>query len=159
MLRSHSSLSIAFALSLIAFSCRHSPLLAQGVQGDARWRISPEKLNVQIAQDRFLQALDDSAQELQGATWAIDDPNLAEIREVAGRAVVHPKATGTIRVSATLGGEIRYREIKIWPADQPMPLGTTTWGTHGLGRDLGDIPAVPTGDGPNMYSLARLSHF
>jgi hypothetical protein len=110
---------------------------------------------VQIAQDRSLQALNDSAQELQGAKWAIDDPNLAEIREVAGRAVVHPKATGTIRVSATLGGEIRYREIEIWPADQPMQLGTTTWETHGLGRDLGDIPAVPTGDGPNMYSLEQ----
>jgi len=148
-------LSIVFAFSFVALSCRHSLPLKQGPQGDARWRISPEKLNVQIAQDRILQALDDSAQELRGVEWAVDDPKLAEIREVGGRAVVHPKATGTLRVSATLGREIRFREIKIWSADQPMPLGTTTWGTHGLGRDLGDIPAVPTDDGPNMYSLEQ----
>jgi hypothetical protein len=58
---------------------------------DSGWRISPEKINIQLGDDRALQLLDDSAQELKGATWSIDNPDLAEIRVEDGLTVVHPR--------------------------------------------------------------------
>lgn len=42
--------------------------------------------NIQIGEDRPLQLLDDSAQELHGAIWSVDNPENAEIREEDGRA-------------------------------------------------------------------------
>ncbi len=124
-------------------------------QEDSGWRISPEDINITMGQDRPLQLLDDSAQELHGAVWSVDNPELAEIEQDGGRVVLHPKAVGTVRVSAALGGEERFREIKIWPPFQPLPLGTSKWSTHAIGHEIGDLPAVPTDDGPNLFSLEQ----
>lgn len=101
---------------------------------------------------RPLQLLDDEAQEVHGATWSVDDPEIAEIQEQDGIVVLHPKTLGKVHVTAELGGESRSREIVIWPSP---PQGTTNWGMHAIGRDLGDIPAVPTPDGVHMFSLEQ----
>jgi len=137
-------------LSFVAFCS--IPLAGQE---DSSWRISPEKINVQMEEDRPLQLLDDSAQELQGAVWSVDEPDLAEIREEDGRAVLHAKAVGIVRVSAVFDGQTRFREITIWPALQPLPPGTTKWSVHPVGREIGDIPAVPTADGIDLFSLEQ----
>jgi len=145
--------NIIIVFGIFLFSC----LRFSGQEGPD-WRISPEKINIQSGDDRSLQLLDDSAQELRGATWSVDDTNLAEIQEEEdGRVVVHAKAIGTVRVSAAFNGQIRFRDIRIWPPLQPIPPGTTTWSVHPIGREIGDIPAVPTGDGPNMFSLEQTS--
>jgi len=117
------------------------------------WRISPENINVQVGDDRTLQLLDDSAQEVQGATWSVDQPDLADIQEQDGRALVHAKQAGTVQVSSSLRGETRFRAITIWPSDPP--LGTTRWGTHDIGRDIRDLAAVHTEDGPNLFSMEQ----
>ncbi len=137
-------------LSFIALSSFH---LAG--QEDSGWRISPEKINIQMGNDRVLQLLDDSAQELHGAVWSVDEPDLADIREEDGRAMLHARAVGTVRVSAVLGGETRFREITIWPALQALPPGTSKWSVHPIGREIGDIPAVPTADGVELFSLEQ----
>jgi hypothetical protein len=142
--------SVVLILSFIAVSALQ--LLAQG---DSSWRISPEDINIQMGDDRPLQLLDDSAQEVQGAMWSVDNPDKAAIQEQDGRVVLHAKAVGTVRVSAALGGEMRFREIKIWSAIRPMSPGTSKWGTHPIGREIGDLPAAPTGDGPTTYSLEQ----
>ncbi len=123
-------------------------------QEDTGWRIAPENLNIQLGEDRALQVLDDSAQELKGATWSIDNPDLAELREQGDGVVVHPKAVGTVVVTAIIENESRTREIKIWSALRPIPNGTIRWSGHPIGREVGDIPAVP-GDGPTMFSLEQ----
>ena len=105
--------------------------------------------------DRPLQVLDDSAQELHGAQWSVDNPDLAELQEHDGLMVLHAKGVGTVRVSATINGEMKFCEIKIWSALRPLPLGTTNWGLHPIGREVGDLPAVPTGDGPDVLSLEQ----
>lgn len=130
------------------------PLSGQVEEQDAGWRIGPEKINIQVGEDRPLQLLDDSAQELHDATWSIDNPDLATIQEENGRAVVHAIAVGTVVVTATWEGETRTRNIKIWSPLRPLPIGTNRWSTHDFGgHNIGDLPAVPTGDGPNMYSM------
>jgi hypothetical protein len=116
------------------------------------WRISPEQINISLDSDRPLQLLDDEAQELHGAMWSLDDPEIAEIQEQDGIVVIHPKKSGKVHVTAALGGEMRSREIVIWPS---VPMGSTNWAMHGIGRNLGDIPAVPTSDGPHMFSLEQ----
>jgi outer membrane protein assembly factor BamB len=119
---------------------------------DAGWRISPENINIQVGDDRPLQLLDDSAQELSDGIWFVDDSSLADIHDQQdGRVVVHAKAPGTVVVQALRGVQSRLRHIKIWPAGQ-LALGMTGWGTHPIGREIGDIPAVPT-DGSIMFSL------
>jgi len=124
-------------------------------QDGSDWRISPEKISIKVGEDRRLQLLNDLAQELHDAVWSIDDFSLAEIREEDGRAVMHAKAVGTVRVSATLGQQTRSTEIKIWPEPEPLPAGTTNWAVHPIGREIGDLPAVPTGDGPHLFSLEQ----
>jgi hypothetical protein len=132
-----------------------SSLPSVRAQDDHGWRISPEKLNVHVGDDRSLQLLDDNAQELHGARWSVDDPDLAEIKEVDGYMVLHAKAPGTVRVDATLEGETRSSDIVIWLSDEKAPPGTVNWGMHPIGRDIGDIAAVPTEDGPNSFSLEQ----
>jgi outer membrane protein assembly factor BamB len=120
---------------------------------DLGWRISPQHINVISGEDRPLQLLDDSAQELQGAIWEVDNPALAEIEQDGDRVVVHAKAPGIVRVSASRGREVRFREIRIW---DEIPHGTSTWGMIPIGKEFGDIPAVPTPfGGPNLYSLEQ----
>jgi hypothetical protein len=141
---------VAFTLSVVVISC--SQLVAQE---DSGWRISPEKINVQAGSDRRLQVLDDSAGELRDVLWSVSDTDLAEIEEIDGRAVVHAKAVGTVRVSATLGRQTRFRDIKIWPESEPLPAGTTQWGIHPIGREIRDLPAVPTVDGITEFALEQ----
>jgi len=125
-------------------------------QEDVGWRISPERINIQLGEDRALQILDDSAQERSGAVWSVDNPDRAELlKDEDGRMVLHPKALGTVVVTATLGQETRTREIKIWSALRPVPEGVTNWGLHPIGREIGDLPAVPTIGGASIYSLEQ----
>jgi outer membrane protein assembly factor BamB len=122
-------------------------------QEEKDWRISPEKINVQLGADRQLQILDDSAQELHDAVWAVNNTDLAEIEVLDGRVVIHTKAVGTVQVSATLGHETRFRDIKIWPATGSLPPGTSNWAINPVGREIADLAAVPTENGPNVLSL------
>lgn len=145
-----SSRQVASLLLLLAALSLH-PL----AQDDSGWRISPEKINIQMGDDRTLQVLDDSAQELHSAVWSVNDPDLADLQlEDDGRAVVHAKAVGTIIVTARIGDETRAREIKVWSPLRRLPPGTTNYGLHPIGREIGDLPAVP-GDGPHIYSLEQ----
>jgi hypothetical protein len=145
-----SSRIIALVFGLIAFS----PFQANA-QDTSGWRISPEKINVKVGQDRRFQVLDDLAQELHDAAWSVDDSAVAELREEDGRAVVHAEAAGTVRVSATLRQQTRSIEIRIWPDSEPIPVGATNWAVHPIGRQIGELPAVPTANGPHLYSLEQ----
>jgi hypothetical protein len=122
---------------------------------DTGWRICPTNLSIAQGDYRVLQLLDDAAQELQGAQWSINDPNLADVGEENGRLILHSKNPGTVVVTAVLHGERRTRDVVIWPADKTPPLGTVNWSGHPIGRQLGDIPAVLTADGPNMLTLEQ----
>ena len=124
-------------------------------QDTSDWRISPEKINIRVGQDRRLQLLDNLAQELYDAAWSVDDSAVAEIREEDGRAVVLAKAAGTVRISATIRQLTRSIEVRIWPDSEPMPLGATNWAVHPIGREIGDLPASPTANGPHLYSLEQ----
>ncbi len=115
----------------------------------------PERMNIKVGDDRRLQLLDDSAQEIHGAEWAVDAPARADIREENGRAILHAKAWATVRVIATRGLEKRSVDIEIWPPDQTISPRSTGWGMHPIGRDIKDLAAVPTPDGPNMFSLEQ----
>jgi len=133
---------------------RQSPAPAAPAE-ESGWRISPDKINLLVGEPRTLQILDDSARELGGAAWSIDDEARAELRDDDHwRIVVVPRAPGTVRVTALIAGERRERDITIWPPDR-MPKGTTRWGVHPIGREFGDIPAVPVDGAPNMYSLEQ----
>src|SRR5205809_7457700 len=85
------SLVIVLISLVIVISC-----FRLAAQGELGWRISPQNINIETGADRLLQVLDDSAQELRGAEWSVDDSALADIREEDGRAVVHAKAAGTV---------------------------------------------------------------
>src|SRR5690348_2784337 len=120
----HRHLPTAAAVSFI--------LLLIPVQSFAQetWRISPEKINIRVGESRRLQLLDESAAELHGAMWAVDNPELASITDDSSGVVLHPKAAGTVKISATLNGEMRFSEITIWPSGDTLPEGTTHWSVH-----------------------------
>ena len=139
-------------LSFVAF---FSIALSAQETADAGWRISPNRINIHMGADRPLQLLDDNAQELHGAQWTVDNPDLADLKEEDGLMTLHAKAVGTVRVSATLNGEMRFRDIKIWSALRAIPPGNSNWGLDPIGREVGDLPAVPTPDGPSVYSLEQ----
>lgn len=148
--------TVVLASSLLAFLSLSlaGQVQPKDSQEDPGWRIEPEMINIQTGNDRTLQLLDESAQELHDAVWSVDNPALATIRDDDGRPVLHATALGTVTVSASWHGEIRTRAIKIWSSLRPIPVGTVTYSTRDYGgRNIGDLPAVPTQDGPNLYSL------
>jgi len=134
---------------LTVFSCQLP------AQGDPDWRIAPVQINVQVGEDRPLQLLNDTAQELKGAEWSVDDSKLGELEEIDSHQVLHTKAIGTLHVTAILQGQVRSREIKIWPADQRLPEGIAKWSMQDLDHEIKQLAAVPSPDGPNMYSLEQ----
>lgn len=145
-----------FRVMILAVAFASLGLCQLSGQEDSGWRISPEKINIQVGESRRLQVLDDLAQELPGAIWSVGDSDLAEIQEEDGRAVLHAKAAGTVRVSAALGQGTRLREIRIWPALQPLPVGLTKWSVHDIGRSIGRvIPSVPTAAGEREFFLQQ----
>jgi outer membrane protein assembly factor BamB len=125
------------------------------LQPQRDWRISPERINISVEEDRPLQALDVDAQELSGVKWFIDNSALADLEEDGNRTILHAKAPGTVRVTAMHDGTSRFEAVVIWPLDQQIPPGKTHWGMHPIGRELGDISAVPTPEGPNTFSLEQ----
>jgi len=145
----HRHLPAAFAVSVIIL------LIPLSSFAQETWRISPEKINVRVGENRRLQLLDDSAAELSDATWTIDNPDFADITADASGVVLHPKAAGTVKVSAALNGEKRFSEVTIWPAGATLPEGTTHWSVHQIGRELRDLPAVPTDEGVDIFSLEQ----
>jgi hypothetical protein len=56
----------------------------ENAQDSYGWRISPERINIRVGEDRRLQLLDELAQELHDAAWYIDDSALAELRDPTG---------------------------------------------------------------------------
>jgi outer membrane protein assembly factor BamB len=146
--------NFCFTLLLAAlFLVFHSNAYAQ--EGAPGWRVAPQLINVYIGEARRLRVLDDNAQELHGATWEVDNPKLAEVTEEDGHAVVNPLARGTVRVRAMLNGQVRYVDIQIWPRGVKMPPGTTHWGNEAIGREIADLAAVPSAEGPNTYALEQ----
>ena len=121
------------------------------------WRIAPEKINIFVGEERTLQALDDSAQELSRVEWFINDPSLATMNVQDGRLTLQAIKPGTVRVTAVVNGERRFLDVPIWADPSKIPPGSTHWGMHPIGREIGDIAAVPTDDGPNMLSLEQTS--
>ncbi len=99
--------------------------------------------------------LDDSAQELTGIHWSINDPSLATVNEQCGRFILHAIKPGTVRVSAVLHGEGRYLDIPIRADESQFPPGSSHWSMHPIGREIEDYAAVPTENGPNMLSLEQ----
>jgi len=144
-----------FRLSLSLFLGTLLPVTA-AAQQTATWRISPRRINIRVGDDRPLQLLDANAQELFDANWSVDNPELADIESTKdGRAVLHAKSMGTVRVSAAWHGELKSEDISIWSAVKGPPAGATNWGVDDIGTQIRDLPAVPTATSPTLYSLEQ----
>jgi outer membrane protein assembly factor BamB len=141
--------NVSFALfAIVGLSC---PVFGQD---DTGWHISPVQINILTDEARPLQLLDDSHHELKGATWVLDNPELATLVEEGGREVLHPKKAGTVRVIAVRDGESRTREITIWPGPK-LPMGTIMWGLKPFGLSQSQLPAAPGGGGPDLFVLSQ----
>ncbi len=129
------------------------PVAAQGREGHD-WHISPTQISLLRGETASLEILDNAANALHGAAWHLDNPSLAEITsEQNGDVTLTAKAEGTVRVTATLAGEVRQAEIKIWPGES-LPRGTVKWTIVPLGRNTGMVPAVPTEESDiDIYSV------
>jgi hypothetical protein len=75
-------ITITLAAFLTLCSCHRTsmPPPVSATNQDSGWRISPENINIQEGEDRTLQLLNDSAQELHGAKWSVDNPTVATVR-------------------------------------------------------------------------------
>src|SRR5262249_39698474 len=105
----------------------------------ADWRIAPERINIAVGDERTLQALDDSAQELSRVEWSINDPSLATVNVQDGRLTLQAIKPGIVRVTALVNGQRRFLDIPIWADPSKIPPGSTHWGMHPIGREIGDI--------------------
>ncbi len=128
-----------------------SPLVSQD---DSGWHISPVQINILVDESRPLQLLDDARHELNGATWVVDNPQLATLTEEHGHEVLRPRAAGTVRVTAMRDGELRSREVTIWPGAQ-LPMGTIKWALKPVGRSLDQMQATPISGGPEIFVLSQ----
>jgi hypothetical protein len=101
------SLLLVFLLALAAAL----PLTAQR---NLRWHISPMLINVELGEEQPLQLFDAEGNELSSYSWSVDSPELAEIKEESGHAVLYPKGAGVVHVIAMHEGKAPTEEIKIW---------------------------------------------
>src|SRR5258708_15591905 len=100
--------------------------LSQGYSfQSADWRIAPERINILVGDERTLQVLDDSAQEIPHVEWFINDPSLATVNEQDGRLTLRAIKPGTVRVTAVVNGERRSLDVPIWTDPSQIPPGST----------------------------------
>jgi hypothetical protein len=136
--------------SLIVFLAL-APPVRTAAQVDSGWHISPTEMNIRVGELRPLQLLDAQGNEFHTEDWSVDDTDLAQITEEAGRAVLYPKASGVVNVTASLDGTTRTRRITIWP--KASKFRGVHWSVPPIGRETGTLQAGPTSDGPDLFSL------
>jgi len=111
-------------------------------------------VNVAIGEEQPLQILDADGNELSSHDWTVDSPELAEIKEESGHAVLHPKAAGFVHVVAMHEAATLTEEISIWGLTPRMFIVGTHWVVPSTGRQLGFVQAAPTLDGgPDLFTL------
>ncbi len=110
-------------------------------------------VNLQPGEAQPLQLLDAEGKELSSSSWSVDSPELAEIKEEGGHAVLHSKAAGVVRVQAMHEGKVLSEEIRIWDLAPGMFLTGPHWVVPSTGRELGALQSVPTVDGPDLFTL------
>jgi outer membrane protein assembly factor BamB len=108
-------------------------------------------MNIPVGQLQPLQLLDDQGRELHSSKWSVDNPELASIEIEQGQVSLYARAPGVVRVFAYVSGVMRTREIAIWPAGERI-LGVH-WRVPAIGRETANLQAVPTDNGPDLFSL------
>jgi hypothetical protein len=144
----NSSVLLLFLLALAAS-------LALTAQENSGWHISPLLINVRLGEVQPLQLLDAQGKEARSSSWSVDSPELAEIKEESGHAVLYPKAPGVVHVVALLEGRALTQEITIWKLEPGMWITGVHWAVPSTGRELAVLQAAPTVDGPDLFTLDR----
>ena len=112
-------------------------------------------INVQIGEVQPLQILDAKGKEITAESWSVDSTDLADIKEESRHAILHPKTAGVVRVTATIEGKTLTEEIRIWRLDAGMRISGPLWAVPSTGRELAALQAVPSIDGPDLFTLDR----
>jgi hypothetical protein len=126
--------------------------LPSDAQENSGWHISPMLINLGVGDERPLQVLDASGHALASSDWSVDSPELAEIRQESGHVALFAKAPGVVRVTTSVQGSALTEEIKIWSLGPGMVIGLH-WVVPSTGRELGALQAVPSIDGPDLFTL------
>lgn len=115
--------------------------------------ISPIAINLQVGETQPLQILDAAGKGYHATSWSVDSTDLAEIREESGYAVLYSKAAGVVRIVALLEGTSLTAEAKIWSLAPGMWLRGVHWAVPSTGRQKAVLQAVPSADGPDLFTL------
>lgn len=110
-------------------------------------------INLQLGEVQPLQILDAEGHELSSSSWSVDSPELAEIKEENGHAFLRAKAAGVVHVLAMHDARTLTEQITIWNLAPGVFLTGTHWVIPSTGRELGALQAVPSMDGPDLFTV------
>ncbi|HVN18014.1 MAG TPA: hypothetical protein VMU05_04555 [Dongiaceae bacterium] len=137
-------------LSIALFLALAMPLPTRS-QDDPGWHISPTEMNLFVGERRPMQLLDGQGNEFHTDNWSVDSPDLARITMEDGHAVLYATAAGVVTVIASLKGTTRTQEIRIW--ERGAKFRGVQWKVPPIAHETEVLQAVPTADGPDLFSL------
>lgn len=136
--------------------CLHQPAYPQIPAGD--WTIAPWVQNMLALESARLQILDSEWRELGGASWSVNDENLASLspdERNKNIAVLQALAPGKVIVTASLHGVSHSITINIW-SDHYPPDHRGRWNSIAFGRRINELRAYRTNDAqPSSYMAAQ----
>lgn len=143
-------LALGFCLYQLAYS--------QPEAGD--WTIAPWVQNMLVEDTARLQILDSEWHELGGATWSVNNENLASIfpdERSKNIAVLQALAPGKVIVTAKLNGVTHSITINIWSEHYP-PDHRGRWNSIAFGKRINELKAFRTdASQPSSYMAAQAS--
>ena len=118
--------------------------------------VSPAKVNMLLGESHAFCVFDIEGRDLTtSAEWTLGSSGVAVLQAGPVPEVVS-KSTGSVTLSARIGGRIAEAEINVLTGDQMTP-GTVKWSAAQIPgfRTNKMVQAVPSARGPDMYVTER----
>jgi hypothetical protein len=118
--------------------------------------ITPGPANMLVNQMQAFTAVDNQGMKRPDATWTVSDSTIANFVTGSPNTLL-ADAVGQLTLTATVGGVSDQTTVTVLPGTS-LPIGTVLWSATPSGCAAQQIvQAVPTANGPDLYSIETCS--
>lgn len=114
--------------------------------------VTPGPVNMLLNQTQSFTAVDNQSMSRPDAAWTVSDSTIANFVTGSPNTLM-ADAVGQVTLTATVGGVSGQTTVTVLPGTS-LPIGTILWSATPSGCTAQQIvQAVPTANGPDLYSL------
>jgi hypothetical protein len=118
--------------------------------------VTPGPVNMLVSQTQSFTAVDSQGMKRPDATWTVSDSTVANLVTGSPNTLM-ADAVGQVTLTATVGGVSGQTTVTVL-AGTSLPIGTVLWSATPSGCAAQQIvQAVPTANGPDLYSIETCS--